>query len=147
MRNAISRNLNLADAYGYLAMILGFDGDYAGAEQHIDRALRLSPHNPLKTFWFDALAMAAFVHGDYPLAVHWAEKSVEENPGYVGALRVPAASYAQNGQPEKARPVVEAMQKLVPNLTCAETALGMPMRTADDQQRYLEGLRRAVLPD
>jgi TolB-like protein/DNA-binding SARP family transcriptional activator/Tfp pilus assembly protein PilF len=146
MNNAINRNPNLADAHGYLAMILGFKGDYAGSKEQAERALRLSPHDPMKTFWFDALAMAAFVSGDYQLAVEWAEKAVQENASYVGALRVLAASYGQTGQLEAAGPVVDMMRELTPGMTCAETALGMPFRNTCDEKRYLQGLRLAGLP-
>lgn len=146
MNNALVRNPNLADAYGYLAMILAFAGEVGSVRNNVNLALRLSPHDPNKAFWFDALAMAAYVKGDHPLAVRWAEKSIEENADYVGALRVLAASYGQTGQLEKAKLVVDEIKNQVPGLTCTETALRMPFRTKKDQNLYIEGLRKAGLP-
>lgn len=85
--------------------------------------------------------------GDYTLAAKWAEKSVEENAGYVGALRALAASHGQTGQLKEAKVIIDAIRKQAPDLTCAKTALRIPFRTKKDQNLYTQGLRKAGLPE
>jgi hypothetical protein len=73
---------------------------------------------------------------------------LREQPNYLGALRIAAASNALAGRPEKAQKLTERLRKLHPvqrisNL--ADTVL--PLRRPADFARLEEGLRKAGLPE
>jgi tetratricopeptide (TPR) repeat protein len=142
---ALDLNDNLAEAHGYLAMTLGFVGDIVAVEHHVDRAVRLSPHDPMLAFWFDAAAMAAYMARKYEPAFTWAKRSVAENPEYIGGLRVLAAACGQLGRVQKANETVGAMLALDPTLTCSRTSEQLPFRSTADAYHYSQGLRAAGL--
>ena len=144
---ALSLNENLAEAHGYLAMTLGFVGEIQQVEHHVNRAVQLSPRDPMLAFWFDAAAMAAYFARQFKLAFDWAERSVSENPDYIGGLRVLAAASGQIGRTKEAESTVAKILKLDPTLTCNATNRQLPFRSPGEANLYAEGLRTAGLPE
>ena len=144
---ALRLNENLAEAHGYFAMTLGFVGEIKSAEYHVDRAIQLSPQDPMIAFWFDAAAMAAYLAHQFEQAFDWARRSVAENPEYLGGLRVLAATCGQLGRMEEAHLAVAKILSLNPTLTCDGTSQQLPFRRRADAELYVQGLRAAGLPD
>ncbi len=143
---ALRLNENLAEAHGYLAMTLGFVGEVRQVEYHVDRAIQLSPYDPMLAFWFDAAAMAAYMARQFELALDWANRSVAENPDYIGGLRVLAAACGQLGRTKKANSTVAKILTLDPTLTCDATTRQLPFRSPGEADLYAQGLRVAGLP-
>ncbi len=143
---ALRLNENLAEAHGYLAMTLGFVGEVRQVEYHVDRAIQLSPYDPMLAFWFDAAAMAAYMARQFELALDWANRSVAENPDYIGGLRVLAAACGQLGRTKKANSTVAKILTLDPTLTCDATTRQLPFRSTGEADLYAQGLRVAGLP-
>jgi len=106
----------------------------------IEKAIRLSPHDPaMHEFLFD-LGVAHFLAGRYEEATAWEKRSLQSRPGQPGAYRVLAASYGHLGRIEEARAALDAMYKLVPDFS-VET-LRVYVRPVIIE-RYLEGWRKA----
>ncbi len=143
---ALKLNENLAEAHGYLAMTLGFVGEVQKAEYHVDRAIQLSPHDPMLAFWFDAAAMAAYMAHQFELSFDWADRSVAENPDYLGGLRVLAAACGQLDRTRKANSTVAKILTFDPTLTCEATTRQLPFRNPGQADLYAQGLRAAGLP-
>ena len=127
-------------------MTLGFVGEVRQVEYHVDRAIQLSPYDPMLAFWFDAAAMAAYMARQFQLALDWANRSVAENPDYIGGLRVLAAACGQLGRTKKANSTVAKILTLDPTLTCDATTRQLPFRSPGEADLYAQGLRVAGLP-
>ena len=71
----------------------------AGAAiEHFAHAMRLSPLDPLMFVMQNGIAFAHFFAGRYDEASSWAEKALREDPNYLPAVRVLAASSALAGR-------------------------------------------------
>jgi len=62
-RRALDLNPNLATAEGWLAQFLSWRGEHEEALLHADRAARLSPRDPIYSWWCLARTAAAFGAG------------------------------------------------------------------------------------
>jgi len=139
---ALALNPNLAAACTYSALIHVYLGEPEAAIEHANRALRLSPLDAFTQHVSrSAIAQAHFVAGRYEEAAAWAEKTFRE------ILRVGAAAYALLNRVEDARRIIARLRVLHPRLTAKAAAEQMPLRRPADLSAYLEGLRRAGLPE
>ena len=145
---AVAANPNEAENRALLGAALGVAGDYDAALEQFETAFRLSPRDVHIATWYNYLAVAAFVAGRDEEAVEWARKTVQANPQFPGGLRTLAASYGSLGRLTEAETAREKLQVLLPNLTIAQLRESLPyFKDPDDLERYLDGLRRAGLPE
>ena len=140
-------NPNLATAWIVSGWVRVWLGEPEAAIEHLARAMRLSPLDPLINRTRTTTAHAHFFAGRYDEALSWAAMALREWPDYQTALRIAAASNALAGRLEEARNVLERLQKLDPKLRISnlEDELG-PYHRPQDVARYAEGLRAAGLP-
>jgi TolB-like protein/Tfp pilus assembly protein PilF len=144
---ALQLNPNLATAWIVSGWVRVWLGEPELAIEHLARATRLSPLDPLTNRTRTTIAHAHFFAGRYDEASSWAAMTLREWPDYQTALRIAAASNALAGRLEKAKNVRERLQKLDPQLRISnlENELG-PYHRPQDIVRYVEGLRVAGLP-
>jgi TolB-like protein/Tfp pilus assembly protein PilF len=144
---ALLLNPNLATAWIVSGWVRVWLGEPEAAIEHLARAMRLSPLDPLINRTRTTTAHAHFFAGRYDEALSWAAMALREWPDYQTALRIAAASNALAGRLEEARNVLERLQKLDPKLRISnlEDELG-PYHRPQDVVRYIEGLRSAGLP-
>jgi adenylate cyclase len=109
-----------------------------------ERALRMSPRDPLNAFILAGNAAAHYFAARYPEAVTWARQAVQLRPGILGGHRVLCASLAQAGRTEEATAVVNLLRQLQPNLSIAWVQESVPY-TMGPMAHFLEGLRKAGL--
>jgi tetratricopeptide (TPR) repeat protein len=147
LERAIEISPNDPHAHGHLGFTLSFSGESQAAIARIEEAMRLSPRDPFLAFWYTARSLAAFSAEQYEDAVEWAKKTVEENPRHPGAYRLLAASYAQLDNIEEAKLALEEMLHQMPGMTVTATRQQVPWKKPDDAQHYLDGLRKAGLPE
>jgi TolB-like protein/DNA-binding SARP family transcriptional activator/Tfp pilus assembly protein PilF len=145
---ALLLNPNLASAWIVSGWVRVWLGEPEVAIEHLARATRLSPLDPLTNRTRTTTAHAHFFAGRYEEAASWAAMALREWPDYQTALRIAAASYALAGRREDAQSARERLQKLDPQLRISnlEDELG-PYHRTQDVIRYVEGLRAAGLPD
>jgi adenylate cyclase len=106
----------------------------------IEKAIRLSPRDPvMHEFLFD-LGVAHFLAARYEEAIVWEKKSLHSRPDQPGAYRVLAASYGHLGRTEEARAALETMRELAPDFSFETLRLHVPDAVVE---RYLEGWRKA----
>lgn len=101
---AWTQRLTNPAAFGAHGAALMFNGRFDEAAHALERALRLSPRDPLRAEWHYRLAMAHFSAGRHELARDWATTGATLNPG----LRWPpihAAALWRLGQADAAREV------------------------------------------
>ena len=109
--------------------------------------MRLSPLDPLLYSMQAGAALAHFLAGRYDDAALWAEKAIREQPNFVSALRISAASNALSGRLVEAQKAMDAAQQLEPEFRISNLKDRVPFRRPEDLARYEEGLRKAGLPE
>jgi len=144
---AVRLNPNLANAYGTLAAAHGVSGNYAESRQAAERAVALSPRDTSMAFWYAGRGFAAYMAERYEECVDVAHAALREHPGYASSLRQLAAALAMLGRKDEAAAALEQLLERMPGLTVSKVAIIVPVRHADDNERWLEGLRRAGLPE
>ncbi len=83
------------------------------------RAMQLSPLDPLNFYFTGGIAFAHLTAGRYAEAVEWADRSLNESPRWLPALRVKVVACAHLGLIEKARELLRQTLELQPDLTIA----------------------------
>ena len=149
VERALSLNPNLATAWYASGTVRAFRGGEPDvAIEHLRRAMRLSPRDPLMFTMQGVTAFAHFFAGRYEEAVSWAEKAFWERPNILATSRVAAASYALAGRVEKAQQAVARMLELDPDmhLSNLKERIGIFGRP-EDFARYADALRKAGLPE
>jgi adenylate cyclase len=147
MDRALVLNPNLARAWhlsGWLRIWLGKPNL---AIEHLARAMRLSPLDPLTPSMQTANAYAHLYTGHYEEAVSWAEQAIREQPNYQTAVRSLAASAALAGQLEKAQRAMARLRQLEPTLRISNLRDVLGSYRAEDFARLADGLRKAGLPE
>ncbi len=147
LERAIEITPNDPNAHGHLGLVLALSGDSSGATVHLDEAMRLSPRDPFLAFWFMARALAAYVAESYEETVRWCHKTIEENPRFPGAYRILAATYGGLDEIEQAKKALKELLRQMPGLTVTATRQQIPWKKSEHAERYLDGLRKAGLPE
>ena len=117
------------------------------AFEHVAQAMRLSPLDLFVSGMQGAAAFAHFQAGRYGPASSWAEKSMRENPNFLLAVCMSAASNGLAGRLEQAqRAITQALQS-DPGLRASNLGDLAPFRRAEDCSAFAKGLRNAGLPE
>jgi tetratricopeptide (TPR) repeat protein len=123
-----------------------YAGDWRTAIERVNRAMRLSPVDPLIFYFLAALSGAHFVGEGYGEAAEYARRALHRRPTYLTAHRLLAASLAQLGRLDAASEAIRALLAVAPADRLSEVAARSALRGAA-RERYLDGLRRAGLPE
>jgi TolB-like protein len=144
-RRAIELDPNYADGYAQLANSLNYGGRPEEALKAINTATRLNPRNP---FFFRQIAgHAHFLLGRYEEAASVFETVLERNPNLLPAHLVLASTYAHLGRIEDAQWEAQEVLTLQPNFSLAQERERSAYKRPADRERYIEGLRKAGLPE
>ena len=144
---ALLLNPNLAAAWSASGTLRSNLGDTALAIEHIARAMRLSPLDPLMFFMQTFAAFAHFLAGRYNEACSLAERACREQPYYVTAIRVAAASNAAAGRLDAARRHIARALQLDPDLRISTLKDRVSTLRPDLFTKYAAALRKAGLPE
>jgi TolB-like protein/tetratricopeptide (TPR) repeat protein len=148
IERALVLNPNLAGTWLNSGWVKIWLGESEVAIEHLARAMRLSPLDPILFRMQGATASAHFFAGRYDEASSWAEKALRENPNLQQALRVSAASHALAGQLKRARETIARMLSIDPDLRISNLKDRLPtFRRPEDLAKYIEGLRKAGVPE
>jgi len=144
---ALLLNPNFAAAWSASGWVRTFLGETSVAIEHLSRAMRLSPLDQ-QMFWMQTVtAMAQFMAGQYEDASIVAAEAVREQPDFLAALRVVAASNALAGRLDKAREAIARARQLDPGLRFSNLKDRVGPLRGQDFAKYAEALRLAGLPD
>lgn len=144
---ALALDPNNAWAWTRRGFIAAYRGDPAAAIAAFERAIALSPLDPFSFNSYVGLGFSNFVLGRYDEAAGWTQKAMREKGGMTWAWRDLAAFYALAGRQAEAEKAVAELTAARPGLTVA--AVGEALRFIEPGilKRYLDGLRRAGLPE
>jgi adenylate cyclase len=144
---AISLNPNLASAWFFSGWVRVYLGESELAIAHFRQCERLSPLDPIGFLIHAGIAFAHFLAGRNDDALAWAERALREKAICHPALRIVAASHALSGRLEEARKAMVRLCEIDPACRIANLKDFTPLRRPEDMARYIEGMRKAGLPE
>ncbi|MGH8705402.1 MAG: tetratricopeptide repeat protein, partial [Burkholderiales bacterium] len=146
LTQAIAANPNEPLAWLWSATTHAWRGRGAEAIECADRALSLSPLDPM-IYFFNSLASTANLVGErYERAIELASRSLRENCLHTPSLRALAVAQMLSGRPEEARITVRRLRELEPALTASGFKARYPGRDSPQADRFAAALRAAGLP-
>ena len=144
---ALTLNPNMTSAWMLKGWARLYLGEPDNAIDSFDRAIRLNPLDPLVARMQTGTAAAHFLAGRYEQASVRAERALRQHPNDQPLLRVAAASHALTGRIAEAGKIVTRIRQLDPELRLSRIAGQAPFRRPEDVSRYVDGLRKAGLPE
>ena len=139
---ALELNPNFADAWSCLADFSVLRGNAAIAIEQAQKALRLNPYPPFWYYW--NLGFAQYAVRQYDDAV-----TTLRHPSTYQSFsrRILAASLAQLGRIEEARQEGSWFMASHPDFTIGRWAETQPFRDEDVREHFIDGYRKAGLPE
>jgi tetratricopeptide (TPR) repeat protein len=146
LAQALAANPNEPLAWLWNGITHAWRGRGDEAIQCTDRALTLSPLDPM-SYYFNSLAATANLIGErYERAIEFAERSLRENCLHTPSLRTLAAAQVQSGRMAQARETVRRLLEVEPRLTVAIFRERYPGRDSPQGARFAASLEAAGLP-
>jgi TolB-like protein/Tfp pilus assembly protein PilF len=147
IERALTLNPNAAWAWLFSGWAKIWLGEPEQALERIARAAALSPQDPQFFNMHTATAWAHLLAGRYGEAQRWAQLALTEQPEYVNALYVLAASHALAGQLAPAQDAMARLQKFDPGARIALLLQRYPFRRHEHLAQVADGLRRAGMAE
>jgi TolB-like protein len=144
---AIAINPSLAWGWSYSGWIRIHLGRWDTALEHFNRALRLSPLDPLKYNMHAGIAFAHFLAGHHDEAKTWVDRALRTQPNYLPAVRVAIVNNVWIGRIEEAKRLMIQIRELDPALRISNLKEVIPLRQPEHFARYEEGMRKAGMPE
>ena len=145
LKRALSINPNDADTLAARGLLLIYLGRPEEAIDSVTEARRLNPYHPAFYLWF--LGLAYYTSRQYERAIESLKEAIGRSPNFVAPHRHLAACYGQLGRIEDALAESEAIRRLDPHSTLASVMSTTAYKDRADLEHYLDGLRKAGLPE
>ena len=146
LAHALAVNANEPLAWVHSAMTHSWRGRGADAVQCADRALSLSPLDPMIYYFTSAAGQANLVAERYERAIELSTRSLRENRLHTPTLRTLTAAQVLAGRMDDARATMALLRELEPALTAAAFRTRYPGRDSPHAERFAAALREAGLP-
>jgi tetratricopeptide (TPR) repeat protein len=124
-----------------------FLGEPDLAIEHLQRAVRLSPLDPLIFIVQNGIVLAHFFAGRYGEALSWAGKTLRQNPNYAAAIIMVAVSGALAGRIDEVQKAVGRQREIDPTSGISNFTKVWPLRRPQDLAAFEKGLRLTGLPE
>jgi TolB-like protein/DNA-binding winged helix-turn-helix (wHTH) protein len=150
---AIDLDRNWLDAYANLGQCEFYTGKLAEAIPLIERAIELSPRDPMVGVWFARLGLVHLLQSQIDDAIYWLEKARTAGPAMPYVYARLASAEALKGNTERAAAELAEARRLDGDgryssiSRLASEYLGVPKIQALYQSIYFTGLRTAGIPD
>jgi TolB-like protein/class 3 adenylate cyclase len=148
IKRARALNPNLAILWGGSGFIEICLGNLEVGVEQTEHAMRLSPLDPSMSLWEHGIAMAHFLAGRDRETAFWATKSLrdmgQDTPNTLALL---AASNAFLGNTEEAGKAIARLRRVKPDWRVSYLPDLNVIRRLEHRERFVEGLRKAGLPE
>ncbi len=154
---ALDLDPTAVEAYAQLAFNAEQLGQFEKMLENLDKAIRLSPHDPNLHYWYAGKAIAQFALKQYEQAIEWARRAIAIDPTYRQSHPVLIAALGWTGRQAGAREAIQRSLTLFPTgprTIAAGKALKAQNTNSDSDPRVLEfwdrlfeGLRKAGVPE
>jgi TolB-like protein/DNA-binding SARP family transcriptional activator len=143
---ALSINANAALAWMWSAATQAWMGKGSRAVEEINKALALSPYDPLMYAYSSIAAVAYLIDGLYERAIECALRSLRENRTYTASYRLLVMAQALAGREDEARASARRLLELEPGLTVARWRSRYPGSGSLHADLFCDALARAGVP-
>lgn len=144
---SLAMNGNCAQAWTLSGQARVYIGDNETALDHLDRARRMNPLDPMTYLTLMVSAFAHMFESRFEQAIDFAQRSLKEHASAVSTYRVLAASYAQLGRMDEARSAGKMILQLYPGYSLKNRLrTGYAVFQNPRLSIYVDGLRMAGLP-
>jgi len=142
---AIALAPNSAVSQVFMGIILTFDGKPEQGIPHLEKGLRLDPIPP--GWYYRNLGMAYFTAHRYEDAIAACKKALNRTPNDLLTHAILTSSYTWAGREEEARSQAAEVLRINPGFSLEKRAKILKYKNQADRDRFLEGLRKAGLPE
>jgi tetratricopeptide (TPR) repeat protein len=146
LAQALVANPNEPLAWVHSAITHSWRGRGDEAIECADRAMSLSPLDPMMYYFSSAAAQANLIGERYDRAIELSTRSLRENRLHTPTLRTLAAALVLSGRIADARETVDRLRELEPGLTVAAFRARYPGRGSPQAERFAWALQAAGLP-
>ena len=147
VERSLAINANSTRAWSTSGTLHCILGEPVRAIADAERAIRLSPLDPSMWVPYGLLAIAHMQLSHYEEAASWAKKSVTQHRYNLPAYHVLAASCAILDRRTDAEQAINQLLELDPELTITRLQQIYPVARYPNLDVFLDGLRRAGLPE
>ena len=145
---ALSLNGSSATALYFGTLVHAWSGDPATAEEHANRALRLSPFDPLGFQAHLAIGIVRLRERRFDIAAYHFANAAHANPRFSTAYAAQAGALAQAGHVEDAKTIAKRLLELEPRFRIRPfMAFIGGFARPEVVKNWAEGLRIAGLPE
>lgn len=143
---ALRINQNGARAWLWSAFTHAWLGNGANAVDAINRALALSPYDPLMCVYSGGASLAYLSDGQYARAIEFALRSIGENRAYTSAYKGLILALVFSGREDEARGRANQLRVLEPGFNLRQFRARSPACTGELGERYCEAFERVGIP-
>ena len=143
--SALQLNPNFWMARAYYGLTLAYCGRWQEGASSVQRALRLSPRDPLAAIYCGIASYTQFVGRNYDEAMRLAREGIRQRADFVGAHRVLTAAAGMARQNDVAKAALQELRGVQSNVSLDWIAKEIPIKQHAEREHYLEGFRRAGL--
>ena len=147
LSEAVGRNPSFAFAHMILGSALAYGGKPIEGLEQLALATRLSPRDHVEAAILSTAGLCHLMAGRYSQAVDLERRAVQLRPNFGTAWRTLAAAAGLAGDPQTGSAALAEARRLQPNLSIAWVQTYHPIVGLDDRERYIDGLRKAGLPE
>jgi adenylate cyclase len=145
LERALALDPNGAWAWSRLGYVEGLSEQPERAIENFERALRLSPLDPMNFNTIVGMGFARQAGQDYDKAVALYRRALEDRPHAAWVYRYLAAALCDAGRMAEAKEVFAEMMRIYPSLTVTKFREAMP--PTPTVNRMIDNLRKLGLPD
>ncbi len=143
---ALRVNPNAAPVWLWSAASHSWIGNGSRAVEEINRAIALSPYDPLMYAYSGVAGMAYLADGQFERAVECGLRSIGQNRTYTGAYKLLVLAFMLAGREVEAQVHLRQLLNLEPSLTIERYRRRFPGSDTPTGQLYCDALARAGVP-
>ncbi len=143
---ALRVNPNAAPAWLWSAAAHAWIGNGPQAVEEINRAISLSPYDPLMCAYTAVAGMAYLADAQYERAVECGLRSIAQNRTYTAAYKLLVLALVLAGREAEAQPYLPQLLKVEPGFTVERYRQRFPGSATPTGQLYCEALALAGVP-
>ena len=144
---AFALSSSSALALGFSSIVRAWRGDDSVAIDHAERAIRLSPFDPLLYLPYVGLAYAHFAAGRFEEAAAAASLASQSNPRFSMPYVLHASALANLGRAQEAEQLLHRLREIDPGLTVSTAIRSARYADGAKNTELGEALRRAGMPE
>jgi TolB-like protein/DNA-binding winged helix-turn-helix (wHTH) protein len=148
LETAVALNPCLAVSYCGLGDTLAYEGRIGEAIPHFQRAIDLSPYDPLRWAFYSYRALAHIFAREFEAACEWSRKATRVPNAHYWAWAHHVSALGHLQRPDEIRSAVEELLQRKPDFSCSFARKRLfYVKNPDQVDVYVEGLRRAGISE